>query len=193
MDVARDLLDRAGRRHPAQGTADPGVRRAHDYHAGDPRSFRNMALAAAPGLGTDVAIGSGAAVVRRDLLARRRYIFRGFDRRRHAEQARRAGIPRRAARGLSAAVLGDVLAGSAARRNGGARGVAGEAGARRAIFAGVADSFLDRVRTGADQTAALCAAALSGDRYPHRRRAGAPRAVALLAEAGGCVVVYHSG
>ena len=33
--------------------------------------------------------------------------------------------------------------------------------------------------TGADQAAALRAAALSGDRDPDRRRAGAPRAVAL--------------
>ena len=35
--MARDFLDRAGRRHPAQGAADPDVRRADDRHAGDPR------------------------------------------------------------------------------------------------------------------------------------------------------------
>ena len=119
-----------------------------------------------PVLGPDVDAGSGAAVVRRDLLARRRYVFHGFDRRRHAEQARRAGIPRRAARALSAAVLGDVLAGSAAGGDGGAGGLAGAARARRAVPAGVAGSVLDRVRTGADQTAALRAAALSRDRDP---------------------------
>ena len=37
LDLARDLLDRAGRRHPAQGAADPDVRGADDRHAGDPR------------------------------------------------------------------------------------------------------------------------------------------------------------
>ena len=49
--------------------------------------------------------------------------------------------------------------------------------------AGVADAVLDRVRTGDDQAAALRAAALSGDRDPHGRRAGAPRAVAVVADA----------
>ena len=92
---------------------------------------------------------------------------------------RRAGIPRRAARALSAAVLGDVLAGRAAGGHGGAGGVAGAARARRAVSAGLADPVLDRVRTGADQAAALRAAALSGDRDPDGRRAGAPRAVAI--------------
>src|ERR1700687_3416452 len=72
-------------------------------------------------------------------------------------------------------------------------GVAGEAGARRAVPAGVAGAFLDRVRTGADQTAALRAAALSGDRHPDGRGAGAPRAVAIVAAARRCVVVCHSG
>ena len=43
-----------------------------DRHAGDPRPLGGMAVAAAAGLGPDVAAGSGAAVVRRDLLARRR-------------------------------------------------------------------------------------------------------------------------
>ena len=105
--------------------------------------------------------------------------FAEFDRRRHAEQAGSAGIPRRAARSLSAAVLGDVLAGRAAGRNGGAGGLAGAARAGRAVSAGVAGAVLDRVRTGADQTAALRAAALSGDRHPDDRRAGAPRAVAI--------------
>ena len=49
-------------------------------------------------------------------LARGRCLLRQFARRRHAEQARRAGIPWRAARALSAAVLGHVLAGRAAGR-----------------------------------------------------------------------------
>ena len=44
-----------------------------------------------------------------------------------------AGIPRRAARRLSAAVLDDVLAGRAARGHGGAGGLAGAARARRAV------------------------------------------------------------
>ena len=98
-----------------------------DRHAGDPRPLGDVALAAAPGMGPDVAAGSGAALVRRDLLARRRCVLRRFDRRRHAEQAGGAGIPRRAARCLFAAVLADVLAGRAAgrqwrRRRSGGRG-----------------------------------------------------------------------
>ncbi|MEH2527795.1 UPF0716 family protein affecting phage T7 exclusion [Bradyrhizobium sp. AZCC 2176] len=65
--------------------------------------------------------------------------------------------------------------------------------ARRAISAGVAGAVMDRVRTGADQAAALRAAALSGDCDPHHRRAGAPRAVAVLADARCRMVVCHSG
>ena len=94
---------------------------------------------------------------------------------------------------LSAAVLGDVLAGRAARGHGGAGGLAGAARARRAVPAGVAGPVLDRVRTGADQAAALRAAALSGDRDPDRRRAGAAGAVAVVAEARRRLVVCHSG
>ena len=104
-----------------------------------------------------------------------------------------AGIPWRAARPLSAAVLGDVLAGRGAGGDGGAGGMARAARARRAISAGVADPVLDRVRAGADQAAALRAAALSGDCDPHRGRAGAPRAVALLADARCGLVVRRSG
>ena len=193
MVLAGDLLDGAGRRHPAQGSADPDVRRADDRHAGDPRPLGGMAVAAASGLGPDVAAGSGAAVVRRDLLARRRYVFHQFGRRRHAGKIRRAGIPWRAAGTLSAAVLGDVLAGRSAGGHGGAGGVAGAARARRAVSAGVADSVLDRVRTGDDKAAALRAAALSGDRDPHGRRAGAPRPVAIVADAGRGLVVRDSG
>ncbi len=55
----------------AQGTADPDVRGLDDRHAGDPRPFRRMAVAPAPGLGPDVDAGAGAALVHRDLLARR--------------------------------------------------------------------------------------------------------------------------
>src|SRR3981189_23124 len=75
MVMAGDFLDRAGGRHPAQGTADPDVRGADDRHAGDPRSVCSMAVASAPGMGPDVGPGSGAALVRGDLLARRRCIF----------------------------------------------------------------------------------------------------------------------
>jgi hypothetical protein len=58
----------------------PDVRRADDRHGGDPRSLRNMAVAPASGMGPDVDACSGAALVRRDLLASRRYIFRRLDR-----------------------------------------------------------------------------------------------------------------
>jgi len=105
-------LDRARRRHPAQGSADPDVRRANHPDARDPRPERRMAMAAAPGLGADVDAGAGAAMVHRDLLARRRCLLRRFHRRRHVEQAGGAGIARCAAGRLSAAVLGDVLAGA---------------------------------------------------------------------------------
>ena len=94
---------------------------------------------------------------------------------------------------LSAAVLDHLLAGRAARRNGGAGGVAGAARTGRAISAGVADPVLDRVRARADQAAALRAAALSGDRDPHGRRAGATRAVAVMAAARRGLVVRDSG
>ena len=104
-----------------------------------------------------------------------------------------AGIPWRAARRLSAAVLGDVLAGRAARGHGDARDLAGAARARRAVSAGVAGPVLDRVRTGADKAAALRAAALSGDRDPDRRRAGAAGAVAVVAPARRRLVVCHTG
>ncbi len=53
---------------------------------------------------------------------------------------------------------------------GGACGLGGAARARRAIPAGLAGAVLDRIRTGGDQAAALCAAALSGDRHSDRRR-----------------------
>src|SRR5882757_6323347 len=180
MELARDFLDGAGRRHFAQGAADPDVRGADHRHAGDPRSQRFLAVAAAAGLGADVASGAGAAVVRPDLLARRRNLLHRFRRWRHAGEVRRTGIPRRAARSLSAAVLGDVLAGRAAGRHGGAGGVAGAARAWRAISAGLADPVLDRVRTGFDKAAALRAAAVSRDRDPDGRRAGTPRAVAVV-------------
>ena len=91
--ITRDLLDRAGGRHPAEGPADPDVHRAHDRDARDTRPVRRVALAAATGVGSDVAVDFGAAVVRRDLLAGGRHIFRGFDRRRHVKQTGSAGIP----------------------------------------------------------------------------------------------------
>ena len=43
--------------------------------ARDPRPFGGVAVAAAPGLGPDVDAGAGAAVVRRDLLARGRCVL----------------------------------------------------------------------------------------------------------------------
>ncbi len=75
LELARDFLDRARSRHPAQGAVDPDVRRAHDPDAGDPRSRGRLAVALASGLGTDVDAGPGAALVRRHLLARRRCLF----------------------------------------------------------------------------------------------------------------------
>jgi hypothetical protein len=65
--------------------------------------------------------------------------------------------------------------------------------AGRAISARVADPVMDRVRTGADQAAALCAAALSCDRHPVRYGSRAADAVHLMAEEGGGLVVRHSG
>ena len=193
LDLARDLLDGTGRRHPAQGPVDPDVRGAGDSDARDPRPQRELAVAAPSGLGPDVDAGAGAAMVHRDLLARRRYLLRQFARRRHAGKTRRAGIAWRAARILSAAVLDHVLAGRAARGHGGAGGVAGAARARRAISAGLAGAVLDRVRTGADQAAALRAAALSGGGDPRRGGAGAAGAGAQLAEARRRLVVRNSG
>src|SRR5260221_14630770 len=97
-----------------------------------------MALAAGPGMGSDVDAGIGVAVVRRDLLARRRSIFRGLPHPRHAEQARRARIPRCTARNLSTAVLGDVLARRDARCGGGTAGLAGSKKATRKVREGCA-------------------------------------------------------
>src|SRR5205807_3982599 len=137
--------------------------------------------------------GAGAAVVRCDLLARGRSLLHRFHRRRHVEQAGGAGIPWFTAGPLSVVVLDNVLARCAARGHGGPRGLAGAAGARRAVSARVAGSVLDRVRACADKTAALRAAALSGDRNPHGRRARAARAVALLADARLSLVVHYPG
>src|SRR5262249_55672669 len=156
-----------------------------DRDARDPRPQRDLAVAAASGLGADVDAGAGAAVVHRDLLARGRHLLHQFARRRHAVEARRAGIARCAARLLSLAVLDHLLAGGTARGHGDPGGVAGAARARRAISAGLAGAVLDRVRVGADQAAALRAAALSGDRDPDRRRAGTAGAGAQLAAAWG--------
>ena len=86
------------------------------------------------------------------------------------EDLQGAGNPRRAARLLSAAVLADVLAGRAARRDRGAGGVAAAPRAADALPARLARAELDRVRAGGHQAAALRAAALSGDRDPDRAR-----------------------
>src|SRR5258708_39405612 len=106
------------------------VSRSDHCRARDPRPLGGLVGAHAPGVGPDVGPGSGAAVVRRDLLARGRRVLRQFARRRLAEQTRRAGDPWRAARALSGAVLGDVLAARPARRDGSTRGLAGAAAAR---------------------------------------------------------------
>src|SRR5215207_7294882 len=97
MELARDFLDGARRRYPAQGPADPDVRRIDHRHARDPRSQCVLAVAAAPALGPDVDAGAGAAVVRRDLLARRSNLLHRFRWRRHARQIRRTGVTWRAA------------------------------------------------------------------------------------------------
>src|SRR6185437_13847115 len=136
-----------------------------------------MAVALTSALGPDVDAGPSAAVVHGDLLAFGQRVLCRFSRWRHVEQAWRAGIPWRAARPLSADILDHLLARCAAGRHGGAGGVAGKARTWRAISAGMAGPVLDRVRARADQAAALCAAALSANRDPHRRRAGARGAV----------------
>ena len=57
------------------------------------------------------------------------------------------GIPRRAARPLSAAVLGDVLAGRGAGGHGGAGGLAARREPGAQYPAGLAGAVLDRVRS----------------------------------------------
>ena len=119
--------------------------------------------------------------------------FAEFDRRRHAEQAVGAGIPRRAARRFILLLFwvtfwpGAPLAGMAAPAVWRARR---EPGAQF-LLAWLIPSWIV-FEAGADQAAALCAAALSGDRDPDRRRAGAPRAVAIMADARGGLVVCDS-
>src|SRR4029077_14097355 len=179
----------ARRRHPAQGPADPDVCWPDHRRACRSRPLRDLALAAASCLGRELAFCSGAALVCRHLLARRRSILCRFHWRRHAEQAVGTGISRRSARSLSPACLGDVLAGRTDGADGGACGVAREAGAGSAISAGLARTLLDRLRAGADQTAALRAAALPRDRDPHRRRARAEGAVAIVVEEWSSLVV----
>ena len=96
--------------------------------------------------------------------------FRAGDRPGHAGQDhQRTGSPWRAAGILFGAVLGDVLAGMCAGGPRRADGVESAARAGRAIPAGLADPVLARVRSGDDQAAALCSAALSGHRHPDCR------------------------
>ncbi len=129
------LLDSDGRRHPAQGAADPDVRRAYRRDADDPRSFCGVVVAAAAGLGPDVDSGAGAALVRSDFPQGGRHVLRGFARQRHADQGReRAGIPRRAAGTLFPAVLGDILAGRDTCGHGGARRSGGRGASRARSF-----------------------------------------------------------
>src|SRR6185437_16439945 len=143
-----------------------------------------MAKAFAACLGTDVDAGPRHAVVRCDFSPRRRHIFRGLDWRRHAEQARSSGITWSTTRNLLPAVLDYVLAWRAAGGIGGSRGLARASGTGGALSARLADAILDRIRTGVDQVAALCAAAVSGDRDPVGLGAGAPRAVHIVAHEG---------
>src|SRR5690242_11968857 len=98
-----------------------------------------MAKAFAACLGTDVDAGPRHAVVRCDFSPRRRHVFRGLDRRRHAEQARSSGITWSAARDILPAVLDYVLAWCAAGGIGGACGVACASGAGGALPARLAD------------------------------------------------------
>src|SRR6202011_5145984 len=51
LELARDLLDGAGRRRAAEGTIDPDVRRVDDRHTRDPRPVGDMAVAATAGMG----------------------------------------------------------------------------------------------------------------------------------------------
>ena len=70
---------------------------------------------------------------------------------------------------LSSSVLRHVLAGLDLLRACRARDLARLEAARDAVSARLARSVMDRVRARRDQAAALCAAALSGDRDPDRR------------------------
>ena len=190
MDVAADLLDRIGRRHPAQGTAHPDVRPAR------------------PSVTLAILDRSAAWLWRLRplwglmwmLVLVLPWFIAIFWRAGDAFFADSIGgdmlskLGAQESHGAPPGVYlllfwvtfwpGAPLAGMAAPG-----GLAGAARARRAVSAGVADSVLDRVRTGADQTAALRAAALSGDRDPDRRRAGAAGAVAVVAEARRRLVV----
>src|SRR5262249_9794327 len=62
-------------------------------------------------------------------------------------------------------------------------------GARRPIFARLVGAVLDCLRTRPDQAAPLRAAALSGDCYTDRWRAGAAIVVAILADERNGLVV----
>ena len=66
LDTAGDPLDRAGRRHAAQGAADPDVRRAYGSHAVGRRSLGALAVVAASRRRLRLAGPAGPAVVRRD-------------------------------------------------------------------------------------------------------------------------------
>ena len=145
-----------------------------------------MAVAAAAALGPDVDAGPGAALVRADRLARGRRLFRQLDRRRMLGKLAAAGIARRAAGNLSAAVLGDVLAGLAACR---ARRAGDLAGAARpgAQFCWPGWCRPGSCSSGSHQAAALCAAALSGDRHPDRPGARATHPVTCAVDRARCV------
>src|SRR5437764_382910 len=91
--------------------------------------YRIPCLSGGPGAGP----GARAALLRRDLLARRRTVLPGFRRRRPAGQFGRSAVPGRAAPPLFGPFRGDVLAGRAAAGHGGACDMAGAARARRAI------------------------------------------------------------
>ena len=132
---AGDLLDRARRRHPAQGAADRDVRRADRRRrlAVVDRSVRWLA-ALRPLPGMRLALLAGAAVVRRHHRAAPAASFFaesvGHDLLAQGDQ--RAGGARRAAGLLFRAVLGDVLAGRDAGRDGGAERLGGAAREGRA-------------------------------------------------------------
>ena len=170
-------LDRARRRNPAEGSADPDGGRARGARSRHRGSLGELADATAADGGCAVDSAAGAALVRGDHGPRRRQLPAGIGRAGPDRQdLQGAGDPRRAARLLPGSVLGDVLARCTACSGCSASGVAASPRAAAALPAGMGRTVLARVRAGRDQAAALRAPALSGGCDPDRARDRAPRA-----------------
>ena len=169
LDTAGGLLDRDRARHSDQGAADPdGRRRLRRSRCRSRIGLRALARWRCGRLRAVAGSRCRAALVHRHLCARRqlflstRSVTICWPRWTSAQETH--GAPP----GLYLLLFwvtffpGSMLAGLAAP----AVWACGET--RREIPAGLAGAVLDRVRTGADQAAALCAAALSRDRHSDR-------------------------